>query len=286
MCLSTRSSRHGREPGWHVVDHVVLVIGNWVARRGGARHPDGMPRDPITDARELVAELFPQARWAVVTGSVVTSRRTPGSDLDIVVVLPDHDPAAPHRDSRHWRNWPVELFVHDAASLAHYLDKDLPARRPTLHRMVATGVLLTSDDPHAQQVRAECAAVLAAGPAPLTAEEHAWGRYRLTDLIDDLTHAQDPAERLVIAASTRTATAQQALAFADHWTGTSKWLLRELRDLDTALTDRWVAAHGRPDAITAIARDVLDNAGGPLFAGFRAASEHPTGPKPAHAADR
>jgi predicted nucleotidyltransferase len=57
-----------------------------------------------------VAELFPYAR-AVVTGSVITSRRTPGSDLDIVVVLPDHDPTAPHRASRHWRDRPVELFV-------------------------------------------------------------------------------------------------------------------------------------------------------------------------------
>jgi hypothetical protein len=85
-----------------------------------------MHDDPLAEARELVAQLFPHARWAVLTGSVLTAHRTPGSDLDLVVVLPDDDPAAPHRDSRYWRGWPVELFVHDAATLAHYLGNDLP----------------------------------------------------------------------------------------------------------------------------------------------------------------
>ena len=75
-------------------------------------------RDPVIDARELVLELFPGARWALLTGSVLTEHRTGGSDLDIVVVLPDGDPLAPHRSSRHHRGWPVELFVHDEATLA------------------------------------------------------------------------------------------------------------------------------------------------------------------------
>jgi hypothetical protein len=134
-----------------------------------------MHDDPIAEARELVEELFPNARWAMLTGSVLTPRRTPGSDLDIVVVLPDDDPAAPHRDSRNWHGWPVELFVHDAATLAHYLGKDLPHRRPIMHRMIATGVLLTEDCPHAARVQAHCAAVLAAGPSPVNS-----GRLRVT----------------------------------------------------------------------------------------------------------
>lgn len=107
-------------------------------------------------------------------GSVTTAQRTTGSDLDIVVVLPDGDPAAPHRSSRYWRKWPVELFVHDAASLIHFLDKDLPVRRPTLHRMVATGVSLTGDSLGAARVQADCAKILARGPSPLTAVERAW----------------------------------------------------------------------------------------------------------------
>jgi len=231
-------------------------------------------RDPRRDARDLVAELFPQARSALLTGSVITAHRTAGSDLDIVVLLPDGDPLAPHRDSRHFRGWPVELFVHDERTLAHYLAKDLPARRPIMHRMVATGVPLVGD-PGPWQSR--CAAILAAGPAPLTGAERERARYCLTDGLDDLTHATDPGERTVIAASAWTSVAEQALALSDHWTGTGKWLLREFRDLDHDLAGRWLAAHGDAAAIGSLIRDLLDRHGGPLFDGYRAAGERPAG---------
>jgi hypothetical protein len=228
--------------------------------------------DPVVDASDLVAELFPQARWALLSGSVVNSQRTAGSDLDIVVLLPDGDPQAPHRDSRIFRDWPVELFVHDEATLDHYLAKELPARRPSLNRMVATGIQLTGD---AREIQAQCAKVLAAGPTPLIDSERDHLRYQLTDQLDDLTHATDPGERLVIAATTWTTAAVQVLAFNNHWTGTSKWLLRELRDLDPTLADRWLAAYGEPAATADFTRQVLDQAGGPLFAGYRVAGQRP-----------
>ena len=41
-----------------------------------------------------------------------------GARLDIVVVLLDGDPQAPHRDLRSGRGWPVELLVHGTESLA------------------------------------------------------------------------------------------------------------------------------------------------------------------------
>ena len=232
-------------------------------------------RDPLADASDLVAELFPHARWALLTGSVITNMRTAGSDLDIVVVLPDDDPRAPHRDSRYFRRWPVELFVHDASTLAQYLAKDLPTRRPTLHRMVATGILLTGDDPHAARVQAECAKVLAGGPPPITDEEREHARYALTDLLDDLTHAEDPGERAVVAATAWTRAAEQALALGGHRTGTGKWLLRELRTMDPAFAERWIAAHGDAEAVAAFVREVLDTAGGALFAGYRVMGERP-----------
>ena len=232
-----------------------------------------MNRDPLTDARDLVTDLFPQNQWAVLAGSVTTTQRTPGSDLDIVVLLPDGDRQAPHRDSRRYRGWPVELFVHDEPSLVHYLAKDLPTRRPVMHRMLATGVPVSGDPTHWQT---RCAAVLAAGPPPITDNEREHARYSLTDLLDDLTHATDPGERTVIATAAWTSAAQQALALANHWTGTSKWLLRELRDLDHDLAARWLTAHGDVTAIESLIREILDQHGGPLFDGYHVAGEHPS----------
>jgi hypothetical protein len=161
-----------------------------------------MNKNPVLDARDVVAELFPQARWAILTGSVITSARTAGSDLDIVVLLPDGDPQAPHRDSRRYRGWPVELFVHDEQTLRHYLATELASRKPHLHRMVGTGVALTGDP---AVWRERCAKVLAGGPPPLTDEERDRARCGLTDLLDDLAHAADPGERTVIAAEAWTA---------------------------------------------------------------------------------
>jgi hypothetical protein len=231
-----------------------------------------MDRDPMRDARDLVMELFPQARWALLTGSVITSQRTAGSDLDIVVLLPDHDPQAPHRDSRRYRGWPVELFVHDEQSLTHYLGKDRSARRPSLYRMVAIGVPLIGDPNHWQ---AQCAVTLAVGPAPLTQAERDRARYELTDLLDDLVHATDRGEHVVIATTAWTTLAEHALVLTDHWTGGGKWLLRELRDFDHDFADRRLAAHGDVIAIETLIREVLSDHGGPLFDGYHAAGERP-----------
>ena len=244
-----------------------------------------MTKNPVNDARALVAELFPHALWAVLTGSVITAARTAGSDLDIVVLLPEGDrclphpptphpaaPKAPHRDSRRFRGWPVELFVHDEPTLVHYLAKELGARKPSLHRMVGTGVTLVGDPGHWPET---CAKVLAGGPPPLTPAERDWGRYALTDLLDDLLHADDPGERVVIADCAWQAAGDHTLAFAGRWSGSGKWLLRELREYDPDMAARWLAAHGDPEAIAAYVRDLLDRNGGPLFEGYCVAGERP-----------
>ncbi len=226
--------------------------------------------NPVSDARDVVVELFPQAVWAILTGSVITPARTAGSDLDIVVLLPDGDPRAPRRDSRRFRGWPVELFVHDEQSLRHYLATELAARKPHLHRMVGTGKVLVGEPALWQQ---RCAKVLAGGPPPLTEAERDRSRYALTDALDDLTHAVDPGERLVIAASAWRTAGELALDFAGRWSGSGKWLLRELRDWDSTVADAWLAAHANPKAINDFGLEVLEKAGGPLFEGYQAQGE-------------
>lgn len=231
-----------------------------------------MDRDPQADARDFVLDRWPHARWAILTGSVVTAHRTAGSDLDIVVVLPDGDPDAPHRDSCFWRGWPVEVFVHDAATLEHYLAKDASSRRPIMQRMVANGVVLI-DDLAAEQARERCRQVLISGPEPVSTDALDYQRYTLTSLLDDLVHAHDPDERSVTAAILWTQTAEFLLASNRHWLGTGKWLLRELRDLDAGLAERWLRAKDDPGAFV---EEVLTQAGGQLFDGYRVAGGRPS----------
>ena len=217
--------------------------------------------DPVTDARDLVLSRFPEATWALLTGSVLGPARTPGSDLDIVI-LRDEKPG--FRESLHFRGWPVELFVHTPGKLAEFLARELAARKPSTHRMLATGVPLLGDP---GELSARCAGILAEGPPALTPAEHDRLRYGLTDLLDDHRHATDPGERVVIAAALWTETARAALAFGGRWLSSGKWLLRELRELDHDFAARWLAARDDPSIL---ATEVLTRVGGPLFDGYRA----------------
>jgi hypothetical protein len=223
--------------------------------------------EPLETTRRLAADLFPTAVWVILAGSVLTSARTAGSDLDIVVLLPDGSPGAPRRESIEYDGWPVELFVHDSASLAFYLSKD--GRRPALHRMVALGTAAVGD-PGDDQAAAR--RTFDAGPPPLDQAEQDSLRYALTDLLDDLTHAP-PDEQAVIATYTWIRTAEATLHFRGHWIGNGKWLLRELRDLDPAYADRWLAARASTPAIRDLAAEALTLAGGTLFAGYRMGGE-------------
>lgn len=225
--------------------------------------------DPLADARALVAERFPGALAAFLGGGVLSQRRTATSDLDIVVLLPG--PPAPYRESLRWRGWPVELFVHDLASVETYFAVDAADRKPSLARMIAAGKQLTSVGDTGTQVRELAESVLAAGPPEPTAAELEWRRYGLTDLLDDLAGSTDPAETAVICWTVWTHAAELALLLSGSWLGGGKWLLRELRAADPALAAEFVGAIGDPARLTAAADKVLARAGGRLWAGYRQA---------------
>jgi hypothetical protein len=233
-------------------------------------YPDGTinAMDPVADARALVAERFPAARWALLGGGVLGPHRTATSDLDIVVMV--DGPPAPYRESLRWRCWPVELFVNDEASLRWYFDADRKARRPSLARMCATSTVLVDPDGTAAAVREQAAAWVAAGPGPLPPAELAYLRYGLADLLDDLAGASDPGERAFICWGTACAAAELVLALGDHWAGKTKWLLRELRAADPDFAARLVAALPDPAAVAALATEAQQRAGGRLWEGYRA----------------
>jgi hypothetical protein len=227
------------------------------------------PADPAADARALVRELFPAARAAFLGGGVLSARRTVTSDLDIVVLI--SGPPAPYRESMRWRGWPVELFVHDSASVREFFDKDAARRRPNLARMCAEGVILAGQDGPARPVREQARAVLAAGPPPLSAAELDARRYGLTDLVDDLAGSTDQGETAFVCWQLVIDSAELALVQAGSWLGSGKWLLRELRASDPELAEALLAARQDPAGLARLAEGVLARAGGRLWAGYRAA---------------
>jgi len=233
--------------------------------------------DAVATARALVAERFPEARAAWLAGSVVSGTATPTSDLDITVLLPG--PPAPFRESLEYDGWPVELFVHSRETVARWIAKDLERRRPTLVRLISSGVVLLDSDGAGLALAEECAGVLAAGPGPLSAADRDSMRYGLTDLLDDLADGTEPAMTAAVAFATWEAAARLLLAVDGRWWGTGKWLVRELQEYDAGHETSYAlrlhaglvaAVEGDPVLLTVVVEEILEASGGRLWVGYRA----------------
>ncbi|MFI7504700.1 nucleotidyltransferase domain-containing protein [Streptomyces sp. NPDC049687] len=230
--------------------------------------------DPVEIARELVLDRFPEARSAFLAGSVLTDRRTPTSDLDIVVLLTGAP--APYRESLVHQGWPVELFVQTDADWHAFANRETAARRSPLLTMCAEGVLLVDADRLGAALQAEARERIAAGPPPASDAELEDRRYGLTDALDDLRGCSDSLERVHLVALLLLRASELALLAGGHWLGGGKWLSRRLAAADPGLHSRLTEgaaaamsdAGGGPDRFADAVKEVLDLVGGPLWAGY------------------
>jgi predicted nucleotidyltransferase len=226
-------------------------------------------------ARQLVLELYPEARAAWLGGSVVRGDASPTSDLDITVLL--DGPPAPRRKSLEYGGWPVELFVHTEKSLRYFADKDQLRRQPTMMRLVGESVVLVDTDGSGARLQQECLAEVAAGPEPLSVEELNQMRYGITDMLDDLVGGTDDV-RLAISTVLWQEAARLLLTGSGHWSGTGKGLLRELKAYDVAHGTDHAAklldgVRASDDRLVVAVDDILAAYGGRLFSGFELAAD-------------
>lgn len=227
--------------------------------------------DPILTARALVRDRCPDARAAFLAGSVLTERRTPMSDLDIVVVM--DGPPAPGRETLVHRGWPVELFLQTEAVWRDFADKETAKRSSPLLSMCAEGMLLVDADGLGASLQEEARRRWAAGPPPLSERERDYLRYVVTDLLDDLRGCADPAERVYLVAQLLQRASELVLMAGGHWLGGGKWLSRRLAAADPALHRALheaaaEAVGGDIEGFDAAVTRALDTAGGPLWEGY------------------
>lgn len=241
--------------------------------------PMGRP-EAVDAARALVDERYPHARQAWLSGSVVSGHATETSDLDITVLMSDVEP---HRESLLYREWPVELFVHTESSVRQFVARDLARRRPTMARLVSSGIPLLLGI-GGDELQHECAAAVAAGPGPLDEAGLALARYVLTDQLDDLIGGAAAGVLDAVAIEVWRGTAELVLATAEWWSGSGKWLMRELAAVDEATGSDFAmrlhdglhgALRGEPALLVDTAEQALAQVGGRLWSGFRMAAEIP-----------
>lgn len=228
--------------------------------------------DPVEAAARVTSERFAECRDAFLSRSVLTSRRTSTSDLDVVVIL--DGPPAPYRETIRSDSWIVELFIHSRESLLFFYDLDAQSGTCTLAQMCADGHVLRSVASEATEIQDEARTFIANGPPALTDVELEQRRYRLTDLLDDFRGSSDSVEIAFIASRLVEEAGDLALRSARRWTGTGKWLARHLDTAGDDLAIRLVhglktvlCANDKQPLIESIS-EVLDMAGGPLTEGF------------------
>lgn len=227
-------------------------------------------------ARQLVLERFPSAQAAWLGGSTADGSATAHSDLDVTVLL-DGAPA-PYRLSTIIDGQPVEFFVQTEQSLMRFCRDDQDRRRPTTMRLVGSSQILVDRDGSGLRLQTLLHQMDLDGPRAADPGEVESMRYAVTDLLNDLDSARTVDEALTVATALFREAADLILAANRRWSGSGKWLLRELRRLDADLPQAFTAelldglraaATGDTRPLHDAAASILDAYGGAIFDGYR-----------------
>jgi hypothetical protein len=227
---------------------------------------------PTETATRLWRERYPSAIALFCAGSVIRGEDTAHSDLDIVVLF-ERVPNA-WRESLVLDGWPVELFVHDPETLAHFVERDVARRQPSLPSMVAEAIVVPAPSPESDRIQAWARNILA-NPPLVSAATLDDQRYLISDALDDLRDPRPRSELVAIAVHLHDLLGAFMLKSRGRWSATGKHLPRLLQDLDPTTADAFQHAFDAlltssdPTPLITFTERVLEPFGGPLFDGYR-----------------
>ncbi|MGE7023277.1 nucleotidyltransferase domain-containing protein [Solibacillus cecembensis] len=227
--------------------------------------------NPVEAAKRFIHKYYPSCQGAVLAGSVVRGEETDTSDLDIVVF--DQSIPSSYRESLIDFGWPIEVFVHNSTSYKHFFEMDFKAAKPSMQRMVFEGIIL-KDEGIIASIKEEAKEILEKGPERWTEQLITTKRYFITDALDDFIGCKNRAEDLFIANTLAGLIHEFVLRINGRWTGSSKWVIRTLKNYDVEFTEEYVEAFdtfyktGEKRKVIQLCEKVLDPYGGRLFEGF------------------
>lgn len=227
--------------------------------------------DPYKAAELFIMNHFPNCNGALLAGSVVRGQATETSDLDIVIF--DSALKSAYRESIVEYGWNIEVFVHNLTSYKDFFKSDCERARPSLPKMVSEGIVII-DRGIIESIKQEAKDLLAKGPDEWPVETIRIKRYFITDALDDFIGCTIRAEEIFIANTLAELVSEFVMRTNRQWIGTSKWIVRALRNYDEKFADQFVFAFdtfyktGDKNKIIAMVDDILQPYGGRLFHGF------------------
>lgn len=227
--------------------------------------------DPFKAAELFTLNHFPNCHGALLAGSVVRGEATVTSDLDIVIF--DCNLKSAYRESAIEFGWNIEVFVHNLTSYKEFFKSDCERARPSLPKMVSEGIVL-KDSGILDHIKHEANELLDKGPEEWSADTIKVKRYFITDALDDLIGCTNRAEEIFIANTLAELVSEFALRTNRQWIGTSKWVVRSLRNYDEKFAGHFFEAFdtfyktGDKNMIIVMVDKSLEPFGGRLFQGF------------------
>ena len=223
-------------------------------------------------ARKCLSTRFSGASHLFVAGSIMRGEGNEFSDIDLIVVFP--------RLPRAWREsfvlegFPIEAFVHDAETLAYFIEQDIKSGAPIIVHMVANGVIVGDDLEPARAMQQQARSVLENGPSPLSGEPYDSMRYFLSDLADDLRAERPVNEVAALSAQAYPRLIDLILLGRRQWTGKGKWGPRLLHRFDPSLAETASkafadAVRGNKAGLLSLIDQELARHGGVYFDGYR-----------------
>ncbi|SHN17789.1 nucleotidyltransferase domain-containing protein [Gracilibacillus kekensis] len=222
-------------------------------------------------AKQFMNQNFSHSQGALLAGSVVRGEETATSDLDIVIF--DKNLTASYRESMIDYGWPIEIFVHNLTSYKYFIEMDCKAGKPSMARMISEGIIL-KDEGILVAIKKEAKEKLEKGPEKWSDEMITQKRYFITDALDDFIGSTNRAEDIFIANNLAELVHEFVLRTNCQWIGSSKWIVRALKQYDEKFTEKFIVAFNafyeteEKKTVIQLVDNVLQLYGGRLFEGF------------------
>lgn len=216
---------------------------------------------------------YPGFEFLLHFGSTAHGAAREHSDIDLLLVFPGA--IHPFRETRLWQGRLFDSWLYDIETLNGLIHAGRTGRNHVMLDIVLTSRVLPEPTPRSDLLKTAATRIREAGPLLTDRNDF---RHVLTSLMDDLKQCGDPVEGTAIALDLHNVIQQTLLCLLGAGGFRKSHAIARLRDHDPTyfaeLTDAIKAAvGGKHEPLLTAAGRLLDQLGGPLREGHRAALE-------------